>query len=66
MSPGPEAAQLAEANRGKMTEGLFQEMAQSAQIYARTKLKVKTNPTLARSALGFEPVAVKDKAEKKK
>ena len=62
----PSAAQMAEGNRGQLTGGLFQEMAQSAQIYARTKLKVKTNPTLARSALGFEPVAPKGKAESKK
>ena len=66
MDPGPQAAQFAEANRGQLTAGLFQEMAQSAQVYARTKLKVKTNATLARSALGFEPVVQKDKTEKKK
>lgn len=60
------AAQLAEGNRGQLTAGLFQEMAQSGQAYARTALKVKTNPALARSTLGFEPVAVKGKPESKK
>ncbi len=66
MEVSPSAAQMAEGNRAQLTAGLFQEMAQSAQIYARTKLKVKTNPTLARSALGFEPVVAKGKAENKK
>ena len=66
MEANPSAAQLAEGNRGELTAGLFQEIAQSAQVYARTRLKVKTNPTLARSALGFEPVAPAGKAESKK
>ena len=66
METNPSAAQLAEGNRGELTAGLFQEMAQSAQLYARTQLKVKTNPALARSALGFEPVVAKDKPETKK
>ena len=66
MVSSPAAAQLAEANRGELTAALFREMAQSAQTYARAKLKVRTNATLARSALGFEPVEPKAKAGLKK
>lgn len=66
MEPGPTAARLAEANRTELAGILFREMAQSAQTYARAKLKVKTKPELARAALGFEPLETKGKPEKKK
>ncbi|MBL8770180.1 MAG: SurA N-terminal domain-containing protein [Phenylobacterium sp.] len=65
MDAGPTAARLAETNRGELTQAIFREMADSAQAYARTKLKVKTNAELARSAAGFAP-AEKGKAEPKK
>ncbi|PZQ60167.1 MAG: rotamase [Phenylobacterium zucineum] len=69
MDAGPTAAQMAEANRGELTQAIFREMADSAQAYARTKLKVKVNPAKAREAIGFAPLADKSgkgAAEKKK
>ena len=69
MEAGPTAGQMAEANRGELTQAIFREMAESAQAYARTKLKVRANPAKAREALGFTPLADASKsgaAEKKK
>jgi peptidyl-prolyl cis-trans isomerase D len=63
MAAGPAAAQLAESNRGQLTQVIFREMADAAQAYARAK--VKTNAERARAAAGFAPVE-KGKAEKKK
>jgi peptidyl-prolyl cis-trans isomerase D len=64
---GPTAARLAEQNRGALAQAIFREMGEAAQLYARTKLKVKLDPAKARSAVGFEPVAEpKGPAEKKK
>jgi len=65
---GPTAARLAEENRGALTQVLFREMGESAQAYARTKLKTKIDPAKARAAVGFEPVAADKKGatEKKK
>jgi hypothetical protein len=42
-------------NRGELAQAVFREMAESAQVYARTKLKVRTDPARARAAAGFEP-----------
>ena len=57
MDPGPTAARLAEQGRGELTQAVFREMAESAQNYARAKLKVKTDPDRAAcAAAGFEPV----------
>lgn len=56
MDPGPTAARLAEQSRGQLTQQLMQEMAESAQTYARSKLKVKTDAARARAAAGFEPI----------
>jgi peptidyl-prolyl cis-trans isomerase D len=69
MDSGPTAARMAEMTRGELTQVLFREMAESAQVYARSKLKVKVDPARARAALGFEPLPEKAKAgeaEKKK
>ena len=69
MEGGPTAGRLAEMSRGELTQVLFREMGESAQTYARTKLKTKVNPARAREVLGFEPLAEKGKAgpaEKKK
>jgi len=55
MDSGPMAAQLAEMNRGELAQAVFREMADSAQVYARTKLKVKTDTVRARAAAGFAP-----------
>jgi peptidyl-prolyl cis-trans isomerase D len=66
LEPGPAAAQMAEASRGQLTQAVFQEMTQSAQNYARTKLKVKTDPARARTALGFEAAPEKGEAAPKK
>lgn len=54
---GPTAAQIAEANRGELTQAVFREMGEAAQAYARTKLKVKVNAEKARAAIGFAPLA---------
>ena len=67
MDAGPAAAQLAEMNRGELAQAVFREMADSAQAYARTKLKVKTDPVKARAAAGFAPrEEAKAKAPEKK
>ncbi|MEW5687632.1 MAG: SurA N-terminal domain-containing protein [Pseudomonadota bacterium] len=69
MDAGPTAAQMAEANRGELTQAIFREMGEAAQAYSRTKLKVKVNPAKAREAIGFAPLADKSgkgAAEKKK
>lgn len=70
MDAGPTAARLAEANRGELTQVLFREMGEAAQVYARSKLKVKVNAEKARAAVGFAPLeeakAGKGEAEKKK
>jgi peptidyl-prolyl cis-trans isomerase D len=65
---GPTAGQMAEANRGEMTQAIFREMGESAQAYAQAKLKVKVNPAKAREAIGFAPLAqpAQKGAEKKK
>lgn len=66
---GPTTARLAEMARGQLTQALFGEMADSAQNYAKAKLKVKTDPVRARAALGFAPLKTDAKAgaaEKKK
>ena len=65
---GPTAARMAEMSRGQLTQVLFQEMAESAQAYARNKLKVKVDRDRARAAIGFEPLKADAKAgtEKKK
>jgi peptidyl-prolyl cis-trans isomerase D len=55
MDTGPTAARMAEMNRGELAQAVFGEMAESAQVYARTKLKVRTDPARARAAAGFEP-----------
>lgn len=55
MDSGPMAAQLAEMNRGELAQAVFREMADSAQVYARTRLKVTTDPVKARAAAGFAP-----------
>jgi len=56
MDTGPTAARLAETNRGQLTQAVFREMAEAAQLYARNKLKVKIDPARARAAVGFEPL----------
>lgn len=70
MEGGPTAGRLAEMSRGELTQVLYREMGESAQTYARNKLKTKVNQARAREALGFEPLAEKGKAaslvEKKK
>jgi peptidyl-prolyl cis-trans isomerase D len=63
---GPTAARLAEENRGQLAQAVFREMGESAQLYARTKLKAKVDPARARSAVGFEPLAKAKPGEKKK
>ncbi len=55
MEGGSTAARLAEMNRGELAQAVFREMADSAQAYARAKLKVKVDAVRARAAAGFEP-----------
>ncbi|MBL8555754.1 MAG: SurA N-terminal domain-containing protein [Phenylobacterium sp.] len=66
MDAGPTAAQIAEQQRGELTQALFREMAEAAQTYARAKMKVKVDAARARAAAGFEPLEKKGAAEKKK
>lgn len=66
LEPGPATAQMTEAARGQLTQAVFQEMSQAAQAYARAKLKVKTDPARARTALGFEAAPEKGAAAPKK
>lgn len=70
MEGGPTAGRLAEMSRGELTQVLYREMGESAQTYARAKLKTKVNAARARETLGFEPLAEKGEAaslvEKKK
>lgn len=63
---GPTAARLAEENRGQLAQAVFREMGESAQFYARTKLKAKIDPARARKAVGFEPLSKAKPGEKKK
>ncbi|ODT88024.1 peptidylprolyl isomerase [Phenylobacterium sp. SCN 70-31] len=69
---GPTTARLADASRGELTQVLFREMAEAAQVYARNKLKVRVNRDKARTVLGFPPLpkagdaAAGKKAETKK
>lgn len=65
MAAGPAAAQMAAASRGELTGAIFREMAESAEVYARSKLKTKVDPDRARAAVGFEPLKKADKTEKK-
>ncbi|MDZ4374413.1 MAG: peptidylprolyl isomerase, partial [Phenylobacterium sp.] len=53
---GPTAARLADSSRGELTQVLFREMAESAQAYARNKLKVRVDRDRARTVLGFPPL----------
>lgn len=65
---GPNTGRLAEQARGELTQTVFREMAEAASSYARTKLKVRTDPARARAAAGFEPLEnpkAKGKPEKK-
>lgn len=62
---GPTAARLAEQNRGSLSQVLAREISESAQAYARSKLKVRIDRARARNALGFEPLE-EGAAEKKK
>lgn len=55
MDTGPTAARMAEMNRGELAQAVFREIAESAQVYARTELKVRTDPARARAAAGFAP-----------
>ncbi|WP_337185367.1 SurA N-terminal domain-containing protein [Phenylobacterium sp.] len=69
---GPTTARLADASRGELTQVLFREMGEAAQVYARNKLKVRINRDKARTVLGFPPLpkggdaAAGKNAEKKK
>jgi len=63
---GPTAARLAEENRAQLAQAVFREMGEAAQVYARAKMKAKTDPARARDAVGFEPVTEKKKAAEKK
>lgn len=64
----PTAAQIAESQRPQMSQALFGELAQSAQLAARNRLKVRVDADRARAAVGMEPLtpAAKGQAEKKK
>lgn len=67
MDSSPTSAQVAEMNRGELAQATFREMADSAQVYARAKLKVKVDAVRARAAAGFEPrEAAKAKPAEKK
>ena len=60
---GPAVARMAEASRGELSQVLFREMGEAAQVYSRSKLKVKVDPARARAAVGFEPLAPAEKAK---
>ena len=66
MEGGSTAARLAEMNRGQLSQPVFGELVETAQNYARTKLKVTTDPAKARAAAGFEPLAAPVKPAGKK
>lgn len=51
------AAQATEQGRMQFGQELFGEIGEAARGYARTKLKTKTNPDLAKRALGVDPAA---------
>jgi peptidyl-prolyl cis-trans isomerase D len=66
MQAGPEAAQIAENQRGQMNQMLAGELLESAQRGAREKVKVVTDPARARAAIGLEPEEAPAAAGKKK
>ena len=47
---------IAEQQRRQMGQTMFREISDSAQQYARTSLKVKTDINRARAAIGLEPL----------
>jgi peptidyl-prolyl cis-trans isomerase D len=55
MDSGPAAARLAEQGRPQLSQAIYREMAEAAQTYARSKLKVKVDAERAHTAAGFEP-----------
>ncbi len=54
-APADEVAGYVQPQRAQLSRELFQEIGDSAQDYARTKLKVKTDLDQARRALGVDP-----------
>jgi peptidyl-prolyl cis-trans isomerase D len=67
---GAKLAQLTEAARPQMSQTAARELLESASIAASAELKragkLKTNPALARSAIGMEPETADGKAGKAK
>ncbi len=57
-APAPQLAQLTEAMRGQLSQGLFGDVGQAAQQAAKDQLKTKVNLTLARQAIGVDTSAL--------
>jgi len=53
---GPTLARMTEETRPQMTMALFRELGESARTAAAQELKVKTDYTRARAAIGLQPV----------
>jgi peptidyl-prolyl cis-trans isomerase D len=53
---GPTLARMTEEARPQMTMALFRELGDAARVSARQDLKVKTDYTRARAAIGLQPV----------
>ena len=56
-------AQMAEQMRQPMSQALFREIGETAQVAARKFVKVQVNPAMARSALGLPPLETTDAAK---
>ncbi|HEX5380586.1 MAG TPA: rotamase, partial [Phenylobacterium sp.] len=66
-APNPaQIARIAEDSRPQMTMGLFREIGADARRSARTTIKPKIYPNVARAALGLEPLEAKAKKKPEK
>ena len=57
---GPTLARMAEDMRPQMSVALLRELADTARVAARQKIKVTIDANRARTALGLEPIEVRD------
>ncbi|HEX6859006.1 MAG TPA: SurA N-terminal domain-containing protein [Caulobacteraceae bacterium] len=58
-----EVAKYVEPQREQLTGDLFRQLGNSAEAYAREKVKARTNLDLARQAIGVDPKTVADTAK---
>jgi peptidyl-prolyl cis-trans isomerase D len=54
-------APLVEQQRQQLTQDLFEQIGNSAEAYARDKVKAKTNLDRARTAIGVDPKEIEAK-----